>query len=1596
MKHDLNTAPPGDESGQPVDAGLRAAFDPSDSLAFPPPSALEALSRSASTSLPRILLRSAAAGEPESVVRPSSEELPAGPTGRYQLHGEIARGGMGVVVRGRDVDLGRDLALKVLLGRHQKRPEMIERFVEEAQIGGQLQHPGIVPVYELGHFPGGRPYFTMKLVKGKTLAALLAARKDPGEDRAKFLGIFEQVAQTLAYTHARGVIHRDLKPSNVMVGSFGEVQVMDWGLAKVLRDGGVADEKKAGAERAAVSSDDFPARRLRRLPGASSIRTARSEGSSGGSSGYETEAGSVLGTPAYMAPEQARGEVETVDERADVFGLGAILCEVLTGDPPFTGRPAEAQRKARQGDVREAWERLGNCGADPEVVEIARRCLEPVPHDRPANAGEVAAAVSAHLESVERRLRKAELERAEEQARAEEAQARMREEERGRKEAQARALAERHARRLTVALAALAILVVTGGGAAGLWIKAERDQKRSEIGRQVHLALERAVSLQARAASAGGLGPWREARAEAERARGLAESGGAGGELLTRVRDLLEKIDEEERRQRLLADLEAAWLAQMDSNLKDGLWSRERAVPILRDALEAFGLPAGKGDAKEAAARIVALPSSMRDALIAALDDWIYIAGNPQYKVVELHLEWLKAVVGEADSDPWRKALRKLMAESDPEERKQALEKLAEAPELARQPLPDLILLTRQLESSAPDKAVQVLAKANEAHRGDFSVLFRLGFGFYWHLKPPRPDEAVRYLTAAVALRPQNARAHLNLGNALGEQGKLDEAIAAYKRAIRLQSEYPAAYNDLGLAMEKEGKHNEALANYRKAIELKPDFAVAYSNIGNVLMEQGEVEEALAHFRKAIEIDPNSGAAHNDLGIALAGQGKVEEAIACYRKAMELLPKNPAPFTNLANALRKKGNFGEAIALYQKAIKIDPYDASTYNSFGGAMAEQGKFEEAISLYQKAIDLKPNSDHYCNLALAFAKQHRYEEAITAYQKAIELNPSDAEAHIDLGGVLANHGKPEEAIALIKKALELKPDYAEAHSLFGVALFEQGKVDEAIAHYRKAIELKPDYAEAHDFLGNALETQGNLEEAATAHQKAIELDPNSAQAHSNLGNTLKKQGKLEEAVTCFKKAIELDPGFSMAYSNLGNALSAQRKLEEAITFIRKAIELKPDYSNAYNNLGAALWKQGKSEEAIAAFKKAVELTPNDADAYHNLGVSLGHQDRSEEAIATWKKVIELTPRNAQAYYELGVNLWKQHRIEEAGAAYRKTIELNPDHVLAHINLGCVLASQRKLEEAIPQLEYALEREPENSNAHYNLGVVLRKVGRFEEAIAHFKKVIQLDPRYPDAYQGLGNVLAAQDRPEEAIALYKKALELNPEDAGVFCDLGLTFEPLGRFAEMRKWLERGHALGSKDPRWDRPSAEWVEHARRLEAAEARLPALLKGEPAPSDALELFDLAWVAYTQKLFHAAGRFYAEGLSKGPELVSDLDRTYRYNGACAAALAGSGRGKDADSLEEGDRARWRRQAREWLRADLKLWEARAAGGKPEDRDKVRRNLEHSQRDPDLAGIREKEALSKLPPAEAQFCRKLWKDVAGLLERVRSPKEVEKNP
>lgn len=290
-------------------------------------------------------------------------------TSRYEILEELGSGGMGRVFRARDLDLNRDVALKILLQSLVSNPRASKQFTEEAQIIGSLQHPGIAQVYEVGHTDDGRPFHTMKLVEGNTMYTLLRERSTDEHHANRLLHLFSQVCQTMAYTHAQGVIHLDLKPANIMVGAFGEVHVMDWGLAHVLHDGPPFSQR--------VGSD-----------------TDRSQ--------TAIQLRSVRGTLEYMAPEQA--QVGYLDRRTDVFCLGAILCEILTGLPPYVGKDRdEYLAKAKEGNLQRAFDQLNDCDCAVGLSRLATRCLQPDPDQRPADASELAREMNLYLDSRRKR-----------------------------------------------------------------------------------------------------------------------------------------------------------------------------------------------------------------------------------------------------------------------------------------------------------------------------------------------------------------------------------------------------------------------------------------------------------------------------------------------------------------------------------------------------------------------------------------------------------------------------------------------------------------------------------------------------------------------------------------------------------------------------------------------------------------------------------------------------------------------------------------------------------------------------------------------------------------------------------------------------------------------------------------------------------------------------------------------------------------------------------------------------------------------------------------------------------------------------------------
>ena len=325
---------------------------------------------------PELLPNGILADELESIA--AVEEYP----GRYTVEKELALGGMGRILVAHDEHLGRDIAIKELLpeagdsSKHRITPSPIwkstpavTRFLREARVTGQLQHPSIVPVYEIGYRQDGTLYYTMKLIRGRSLSKAIS-EADSVTERLRLLPHFLDLCQAVSYAHSRGVVHRDIKPANVMVGEFGETVLLDWGLAKVK------------------DKEDIFERPLE--------RTAQRLWLGKDADAEQTANGEVLGTPAYMAPEQARGEVDQIGDQTDVYSLGAVLYTVLTGHAPFQGkRSDEVLVKVIEGKPEPVTTAEPNTPA--ELASICHKAMANVPSERYPSAKDLAEEIQQYL-----------------------------------------------------------------------------------------------------------------------------------------------------------------------------------------------------------------------------------------------------------------------------------------------------------------------------------------------------------------------------------------------------------------------------------------------------------------------------------------------------------------------------------------------------------------------------------------------------------------------------------------------------------------------------------------------------------------------------------------------------------------------------------------------------------------------------------------------------------------------------------------------------------------------------------------------------------------------------------------------------------------------------------------------------------------------------------------------------------------------------------------------------------------------------------------------------------------------------------------------
>jgi eukaryotic-like serine/threonine-protein kinase len=812
----------------------------------------------------------------------ADEEPPA--VAGYTPEGRIGVGGMGVVWRVRDDQIGRRLAVKVMRARGRGSPALVERFLAEARVCGQLTHPAIVPVHATGRLADGRPYYAMKLVEGQTLAELLDGEPAPAGRRMEFVQVFGRVCQAVAFAHGRGVIHRDLKPDNVMVGAHGEVQVMDWGLAKVLGDA----PAREGAD--------------------STVIDAGRDGAA------LTRADAVLGTVAYMPPEQARGMVAEVDRRSDVFGLGAILCKILTGAPPYTGSNPEAvYYRAAQAIQEEALSRLRACGADPELIRLAERCLAARKEDRPADGGEVAAAVAAYLTGVEDRLQQERLER---------------------ERFQVRATEERRRRKLWLGLTTAVLAAVGLAAGGGLYWQGQRGQRH----REAHEALEQAEG------------------------RLWAGEFAAAKEPLTRAMDRLGDDGPAELTGRY-ADLRAAW--QLVEDLRriqraritptaEGLFDNETAQNSYLRTFADAGYDLASGDPKEVAGRI--RDSAVTGPIVEAIDNWALVCEHDIRTVPARKEEHrrrrdrLLEVARAADPDPdLRDKIRSPRVWGD----RRQLEDLAElAPRTDLSPR--LAALLAELLRWANGEPERLLRAFQSRHPDDFWLNFDLAKT----LDRTRPAEALRYYQAAVALGPHNAFVYVHMGNNLANRCYCDEAVGVFRQALgRVPPGSPEAValrNGLAMALVKKGDLEGAFKLFQENARRWPDQVLAHLNLGISCMDQGRFSEALDSLRRGNRLAAETGSRHRGRAGQLVRQAEKLAEVARRLEAGAPEPTSAEESFEFAEVCFCMDRYADAVGFYRRAFDLmatppDPqYAEHLYNAASAAALAAGQVDAANS------------------------------------------------------------------------------------------------------------------------------------------------------------------------------------------------------------------------------------------------------------------------------------------------------------------------------------------------------------------------------------------------------------------------------------------------------------------------------------------------------------------------------------------------------------------------------------------------------------------------------------------------------------------------
>jgi serine/threonine protein kinase/Flp pilus assembly protein TadD len=928
-----------------------------------------------------------------------------------RLHGE---GGLGKVWVARDNDLNREVALKEIQAGRAIQAQTLRRFLKEAQITGQLEHPNIVPVYELARrAEDDQPYYTMRLIRGRTLHQAIAdfhARRAAGKadplEWPRLLHAFVGVCQAIAYAHSRRVIHRDLKPENVVLGAFGEVIVLDWGLAKMV-DSPDAEE------------DDLPDVTL-----------------TGEAKADSTQAGQRLGTPSYMAPEQADGRTDLVDPLTDIYGLGTILFEILTGRAPHTGGTLiELLDRIVHSETPKA--RTVEPSVPGPLEAICARAMARTRSERYRSAQELA-------DEVQRWLADEKVEAYRENARERIAR-----------------WTKRH-RAWTQAAAVLLVAIATISTVSYLGVRQARQKEaaaRRLVDEQNSKEEKRLQAVQAvvqddvvAGQAALSAQQWEQAEERLGGALRLIHNDpqlAALGAAPERLYDQARKARSERNADREARDRFARFRRFYDDALFHGtflsgvdlLFDHDSARTAATAALDLMGVPREPGGTfkpdphySDDQNRHLVEECQQLMLILADIESRALPGrppGDPRARA-DLALKYLDiaAALGPTGRAYWLRRSEYLRRRGDSEAAARAR---SEAERVQPSGATDYFLLGDAMYRAGDLKGAlgafrESLGKAPDnfwAHY--FSAVCRLNL--------ERPGEAETSLTACLAIRTDFPWVYLLRGYSRGLLGEMAGSESDFARALDLartsggdRVRY-AVFVNQGRVRVLRGQLPQGIADLERAVALKPDQSQGHANLSFGYEKRGDLNKAIAHLDRAIALAPSAGLYLRRARIRLE-RGDPAAASDDFDRALRL----ERPDSALAARVRAEqhlaaGHFAEAIREFDRALEAGSSDADLFRARGLARANLGDNPGAVEDYNRSLALDPGASNIRTRRGWTYVLNPDQLALAEFERAIKLNSRNGDAHNGRGFVLARLGRYREAIEDAEKALVLGPPVAE---------------------------------------------------------------------------------------------------------------------------------------------------------------------------------------------------------------------------------------------------------------------------------------------------------------------------------------------------------------------------------------------------------------------------------------------------------------------------------------------------------------------------------------------------------------------------------------